>query len=165
MTLRPLRGTRVANSSLGAVLVVPSVILALDPSVPWGWEAGILLALLGVLLAVRGYRLGVHCDDDTITVYGLLWTRTIPKASVIEITDFPAVRWATESGHVRWTPVIAFNHDLARSVPRTVAAHDRTCVDRLRDWTQQGDEGAAALRRRRRRRRRHRRRSTDPDVG
>src|SRR4051794_21598784 len=67
-----------------------------------------VLATLGVLLMIRGYRLGVRYDRETLTVRGMFRTRKIQKSTIREITAFPAVRWSSQSGRTMWTPIIAF---------------------------------------------------------
>ncbi|GAA3794344.1 hypothetical protein ACFS5L_37450 [Streptomyces phyllanthi] len=108
MELSPSLWNRVANSGLG---VVPGVV-----SVLYWAQAGDGLRRLAAgvavvgcaVLAVRGCRLGASCAGGKLTVRGYLRTRVIPRASITEITDFPAVRWTTGTGCTRWTPITAF---------------------------------------------------------
>jgi hypothetical protein len=128
--LRPLLVSRVASAVPGAGIVVAGV-GTFSGGTPALCAGGIVgSVLVGVLLAVRGFRLGVDCRDDVVIVRGLVWNRRIPRRAVAAVTDFPALRWRDERGRIRWTPVIAFA-ELGGSIP-VVARHNGVCVDRLR---------------------------------
>ena len=111
MELRPTAVNRVAHAGLG---LVPGVLAAGEGVRATGAAdrvtAGVI-AVLCAVLAVRGYRLGVRCAAGRLTVRGWLWTRTIERDRVTEVTGFPAVRWTAPSGRRRWTPVGAFVSD------------------------------------------------------
>jgi hypothetical protein len=134
--LRPLRITRFANGVPGVFIVLMTLGLGSGRPVPLSWLPTVILLAVGVVLAVRGYRMGVRYDDTAVTVYGLLRTRVILKASIVEITPFPAVRWRAASGRLRWTPVTAFLES-SRGL-RFVNAHNQRCVDHLGEWADRG---------------------------
>lgn len=69
-----------------------------------GWAAVIGL----VFIAVRGYRLGVTCDNKNATIRGYVRTRVIAREHITAVSDFPAIRWTTRTGRKRWTPITAF---------------------------------------------------------
>ncbi|MEJ5947006.1 hypothetical protein WDZ17_17060 [Pseudokineococcus basanitobsidens] len=76
MHLRPLPMTRVANTALGAVLLVMGVFLWWDAAVAaWRWPLGVAL---GLYLVVRGWRMEVVCEGGGVLVRGLLRTRVVP---------------------------------------------------------------------------------------
>ncbi|MGY1499613.1 hypothetical protein ACW4TU_24045 [Streptomyces sp. QTS52] len=91
-----------------------------------------LVLFVSVIIAVRGYRLSVSCKDTELTVRGYLRTRTTPRSSITEITDFPAVRWTDSGGRGRWSPLWVFHigpHETARM---TAAKHRNLAA--LRRW-------------------------------
>jgi hypothetical protein len=136
MTLRPLPGTRRMNVAAGCVIGLMGLAW-LDIDVPR--LVCVLPLPIGGLLAIRGYRLRVHVDENAITVHGMLRTRVIPRAWVVAITDFPAVQWRTASGRGRWTPITALdNGKLGRGVSEKVATHNRRGVEQLREWAAWG---------------------------
>jgi hypothetical protein len=135
--LRPLRISRFANCTPGVCATVIGALAGGDDSLgPVGWVLAMILIPAGTLLAVRGYRLSVRCDHTTITVYGLLRTRTILKASIIEITPFPAVRWQAPTGPLRWTPVSAFAESF--SPFSVIREHNERSISRLRQCAGKG---------------------------
>jgi hypothetical protein len=91
-----------------------------------------VLALIGIVLASRGYRLAVETRSDSITVWGMVRTRVIPRASITEITNYPAIVWTDPTGRRRWSPVLAFQTP-SRALPG-VAENHAACVKRLRQW-------------------------------
>jgi hypothetical protein len=66
-----------------------------------------VLALIGIVLASRVYRPAVETRSDSITVWGMVRTRVIPRASITEITNYPAIVWTDPAGRRRWSPVLA----------------------------------------------------------
>jgi membrane-bound ClpP family serine protease len=71
-------------------------------------KAAGVLAVIGIILAVRGYQLAVETHNDSVTVCGMLRTRVIPRTAITQITDYPAIVWTDRAGKKRWTPVLAF---------------------------------------------------------
>lgn len=132
MDILPPTTARVACAAPWALVAAGSVVFgASSTDVLSRCGAGAVLAL-GAILAVRGYRLGVRCEADRLVVRGLLRTRVIPRRRIRAVTGFPAVRWVTGAGRVRWTPVTAFmsgGGELA-----SVRAAKAQCLARLRRW-------------------------------
>ncbi|WP_234425832.1 hypothetical protein, partial [Streptomyces kebangsaanensis] len=91
------------------------------------------LAVIGfAVLAVRGYRLGVTCEHSRLVIRGYLRTRVIDRERIMEITDFPAVRWTVRNGRKRWTPLTAF-----MTSPGEISAtrlHKDRAIGKLRQW-------------------------------
>lgn len=132
MELSPSTLNRLANSSLGAVPAAGSIAYGVQASdglprlVAW-------FAVMGlVLLAIRGYRLGVTCDNTKATIRGYLRTRVIEKERITGITAFPAVRWTTRTGHKRWTPIMAFVMSPGETTGNQLSKEHNTA--KLRRW-------------------------------
>jgi hypothetical protein len=121
---------RLANAMPGAALIGFGLMTLLHGDGPT--RVGGILAVLGVVLAYRGYRLAVETRSNSLTVWGMLRTRVIPRAAISEVTDYPAVVWTNAQGKVRWSPVLAFLTP-QRALPG-VAEHHAACVKRLRQW-------------------------------
>lgn len=128
LELRPLLISRVSNASPGALLVGLATKLAADDG-PDAYHLAASLVFLGVVSAVRGYRMGITVKADTVTVRGLTRSRTISRSSFIGITGFPALRWQSESGRTRWTPITAF--PLTGRNPGYVHSHNAACLDQV----------------------------------
>lgn len=128
--LRPGPLNRLANSSPGAVLVGFGL-AALVVGDGAAKAAGVL-AVLGIVLAVRGYRLAAETHHDSVTVYGMLRTRVIPRAAITQITDYPAIIWTDPAGRTRCSPVLAFL--TPSGTLAGVAQHHTMCVNRLQQW-------------------------------
>lgn len=108
MELSPSMLNRLANSGLGAIPAVGGVAYATQASdgsprlAAWAAVIGL------VFITVRGYRLGVTCDNSKATIRGYLRTRVITREHITAVSDFPAIRWTTRTGRKRWTPITAF---------------------------------------------------------
>lgn len=112
---------RVANSGIGvavAVIGATGAMALMDDGTIGGALCVPLIALsvaVGVLLLVRALRLGVVCGADALVVRGLLWSRTISRDAVFEVSRdplgdplAPVIRWRDHRGRRRWTPLTAF---------------------------------------------------------
>ncbi|WP_299039167.1 hypothetical protein [uncultured Pseudokineococcus sp.] len=131
--MRPLAVARVGNVTPGVSLVLLAWLLATDGDLgSWRWPAAVVAVPLGVYLAVRAPGCEVVCDQRGVVVRGWLWTRTVPRKAVVEVTDFPAVRWRDGRGRARWTPLSMF-WTSPRMLPIFVD-HSEHQVDRLRRW-------------------------------
>ena len=86
------------------------------------------LVALGVLIAVRSMRLGVRCGNGAVRVRGLVLTR----ASIEDVTSFPALRWRDRAGRPRWTPIM-WMAGSPRALDR-YRAHNARELGRLRKW-------------------------------
>jgi hypothetical protein len=135
LVLRPLPVTRVANSVPGLVLVAMAAVLLTDLDNPELSDIpvavpilfSVVIALPGIVLAVRGYRLGVLCTDDTVIVRGYLRTYRVPRVSVI-VLDGSVLIWRGPDGRTMRKLILAFTG--ARM--SFVGDHNRECLDRLR---------------------------------
>jgi hypothetical protein len=132
MELSPSRLGRVANSGLGAIPAVASVAYGAQAAAVYPRLGACVALIASVVIAVRGYRLGVTYQNAEMTVRGYLRTRAIPRESITEITDFPAVRWTDPSGRRRWTPLWVFRVG-PRETARMAASKERN-VAALRLW-------------------------------
>lgn len=121
--------SRIANTVPGMSVLVVGGGLSLNGPVALAGPGVAASVLVGVLLAVRGYRLGVDSRGDVVVVHGLLRSRRIPRAALAAVTVFPAFRWRDGRGRTRWTPVIAFA-DLSGSIA-VVEQHNQKCIDLL----------------------------------
>jgi hypothetical protein len=131
MLFRPLPETRVANMLPGLALVaicVNVVVEGNDVPRPVVW-IGIVL---GLALAVCGYRMGVLIADGSVTVRGFAWSRKVHVSEVVTVSGgtIPMLRWRTASRRVRWSPIVAFM-DSYRGMPR-YAEHNRKSLRLLR---------------------------------
>ncbi len=68
MELSPSRLGRVANSSLGVIPAVASVAYGAQAAAVYPRLAACVALLASVVIAVRGYRLGVTCQNAEVTV-------------------------------------------------------------------------------------------------
>jgi hypothetical protein len=93
--------SRIANAVPGVAVLVVGSGLSLDGPVAPSGPGVVVSVLVGVLLAVRGYRLGVDCRDVVVVVHGLLCSRRIPRAALTAVTIFRALRWRDGRGRTR----------------------------------------------------------------
>ena len=132
MDLKPLLVNRVLNA-VGWLLIISLPIGALLESELSGKVLGaVLFGVLGVFLAVRGYRAGASYGADEIVIRGFIYSRRIPKVRITQITEFPAVRWTREDGKARWSPIFAF-YTGGQVIP-SVERHNAVMIQRLQDW-------------------------------
>jgi hypothetical protein len=91
LVLRPLPVSRVANMAPGALVLAMGLGAGLGDDgrrvIRW------VPAVVGVVLAARGYRLGVTVTDREVVVRGHVRTQAIPRESIAGITDWPEVAW------------------------------------------------------------------------
>ena len=107
--VRPLLVTRFANTAPGAAVLLFGVVVAVGVSDPFGPSLVVWAVTgVGVVLIVRSFRAGVRVNDHSVTVYGYVWSRTIRRRSMIDLTTFPALRWTSRSGRSHWTPLLMF---------------------------------------------------------
>jgi hypothetical protein len=124
--LKPLPVTRVANALPGALLVALGLWAVLVDG--GSWIFGGVVAVLGVGLAFRGYRLGVTVTERGVEIRGFLFKRVIPREAVAGFTDWPAVVWRSELGlqHSRMVAFRTNSHAL-----RSIREHNAACVAAL----------------------------------
>ena len=108
--LRPLMFTRIVQAALWVVIAALVVGYLIDSQglEPVGVVIALVVLAVGVVLAVRSYRMGVRYGPEGIEVHGLLLNRRIAKDQISKITNFPAVRWQSADGRSHWTPIFAF---------------------------------------------------------
>jgi hypothetical protein len=121
---RPLPETRVANTLPGLLLAAICVNVVLegnDIPRPLVWTC----IVLGLTSAVRGFRMAVVVVAGKVTVRGFAWSRTVPMAAVVAVSDgtIPALRWSAPSRRVRSSPIVAFMNAFG-GLPRN-AGHNR----------------------------------------
>lgn len=132
MEQSPTTLNRLANSGLGAVPAVACIAYATQADTAVARLAAGLAVIGFAVLAVRGYRLGVTCEHSRLVIRGYLRTRVIDRERIMEITDFPAVRWTVRNGRKRWTPLTAF-----MTSPGEISAtrlHKDRAIGKLRQW-------------------------------
>ena len=132
MELRPLLITRIANMLPGSVLIGLGVEWWFEATVDRYLVGAAVLAAVGVIVAIRGYRVGARYDGETLTVRGMFWSRKIHRSRIRDITEFPAVRWFRRSGRTVWTPIIAFA-ELNTVIP-PVARRNEQAIEELQRW-------------------------------
>jgi hypothetical protein len=111
--IRPLPETRVFNMFPGLLLSVVCVMALADDRpadwlpadwVLWGGVA------LGIVLGLRGARMGVYFRGDRVTVRGQFLSRSVTTRRVVAVRDgiLPTLRWRTAKGRTLALPLVAF---------------------------------------------------------
>ena len=134
MELAPSRWGRTANSCLGALPAAGSILYAAQTTAVFPRLSACLVLSVSVIIAVRGYRLSVTCENAELTVRGYLRTRTIPRSSISEITDLPAVRWTDPKGNRHWSPMWVLQRG-SGEIAGLTASKERQ-IAALRNWLQ-----------------------------
>lgn len=129
MIFRPHLVARLANTGLGLAFIWLGI-LALKPSSgdsPDLIAAGRILAVMffvpGLYLTPRGYRIRVALTSDSVSIRGFLWSRTVPRPSIVGIgtrslpgyslgriigVSLPVLQWRRRSsGRLRSSPMWA----------------------------------------------------------
>src|SRR4051812_40622458 len=132
MRLQPLPVARAGNATLGACVAVFGVLLVLDAAFAAARLAGVVVAVMGAVRVVRGWRVAVLCEQGEVPVRGLLRTRSIPRTAVIELTGFPALRWRSPRPLPGWTPIVAFMR--SPGVLAGIHQHNDEQLRRLERW-------------------------------
>jgi hypothetical protein len=120
--LRPLPETRFFNMFPGLLLSVVCV-MALTDDQPADWlPADWVLwggAALGVVLGLRGARMGVYFRGDRLTVRGQFLSRSIKTTRVVAVRDgmLPTLKWKTANGRTMASPLVAFAN-ISSMLPR-----------------------------------------------
>jgi hypothetical protein len=109
VVFHPLPETRVANTVPGLLLVALCVNVLLEGNdVP----GPIVLAglVIGLVVAVRGFRTGVVVTDGRVTVRGFWRSRSVPASDVVAVTrgTLPLLLWRDSSARDRRSPILAF---------------------------------------------------------
>ena len=90
--------------ALGTVVAAVFAYNMADPPPTFGI---VVVSACLVYVFTRGAFMGVVLSDDDVVVRGLIYSRKIPIRAVTSVTSYPAVRWASNSGRARWTPISA----------------------------------------------------------
>jgi hypothetical protein len=123
--------TRLANCAPGLLLLLPSVFAALASPVGVDTVIAGILAIPGVVVIVRGYRIGVTVTGDAVVIRNWFRSRTVERRSVLGLTYYPAVRWTSASGRKRWTPIMAFADFYSIQPLDFIMRHRQACVEQL----------------------------------
>jgi hypothetical protein len=149
ITLRA-RLERSVNTGIGsgAVIAVAGGFTGYATGLPEPWL--LAFCLPGAYAAIRSLFLRVRIEPDQVIIVGLWRTQRIPRSSIIEVTEFPSVRWRTPNGTIRKTPMLAFadvnNRDTRRL--RDYNAAMRAEIRRqLSGYPTDASSGAAPIRR------------------
>jgi hypothetical protein len=131
--LKPLLISRVAQIVLWLVLagLVIGYLIDTEGFAPLSIGISVVVLAVAVFLAVRSNRMGVRYGPEGLEVRGILRTRSIPESQVIRVTTFPAVRWHTEDGKGRWTPISAF-YGIGQI--GSVERYNQFCILQLQTW-------------------------------
>jgi len=105
-----------------------------------GIPAGLLATVLvvGAILSLRVYRMGVTCTDSALVVRRLFSTRTISRSAISSVQEgprMPGVSWRAENGKSRWIPLLLFNGGL----PFTRRLKDSQ-LSKIMKWYNSGSE-------------------------
>jgi hypothetical protein len=106
LELRPLLVTRFAHMVPGGLVVAVGLWSGFTDSA--SWAACAALVTVGAVLAFRACRLGVTVTDRDLVIHGLVLTRTIPRESIADVTDWPAVVWRSELPGPQHSRIVAF---------------------------------------------------------
>ena len=152
LVFRPLVETRIACALPGLVIAVAASAAARTDVVLLTMIA--VVVGLGVVLAVRGYRMAVIVAGRVVTVRGLLRSRVIPRAAVealrgdvfLLLADAPTLSWHDETGKVHRTRLWMFGEPGRQFAD--VTGHNRRSIDNLRTCLGVSHAGDRRLRRR-----------------
>lgn len=132
MILRPPPILRLVNALPGMLLAGATFTLVLSDDPELGtfrdrlltWA--IMFFLPGIYLAVRAYRMSVALTSDVVRIRGWLWSRTVPRASIVGVGVvpwwvpipyyIPTLRWNRPSGGVRSSPMLVLGVPVSRTV-------------------------------------------------
>jgi hypothetical protein len=125
--------SRIAQAVLcvGIAALVVGALLDGQGLNPLAVVIAVLVLAVGVVLAVRSYRMGALYGPDGIEVHGLLRNRRIAKEQITQITNFPAVRWESADGRSHWTPIVAF---AGYGQLAFIHRYNQFCILRLQTW-------------------------------
>jgi hypothetical protein len=134
--LDPSRSVRIIcfMLSLTGSLIGVSVAFARGDSLPI-ITGGILFAILGLVAARSALRQGLVLRRDSITVHGLLLSRTIPRENITRIGDNASIEWRGAGDSIHTTLLISFMTNAPRQT-HFAKIRDRT-VQELRQWVEE----------------------------
>ena len=131
VVLKPFLISRIAMAAMGLIALSFGSTWIGDWPPAVGVPVGGVVAVVGAVAMVRGLLYRVTLEADRMRIHGYLWSRTIPKQSIVSVTRFPAVRWHDDAGSKHWSPLIGFMR--GRSAPG-VEDHNRGEEAELRKW-------------------------------
>lgn len=126
-----LRWSLASVYGLLAALGILTIVVA--PSL---WILGTCFIALGGYLCVRGFRAGVLLESDSLTVRGLISSRTIRRNSLVSVDRFPFISWRSDSGATHDTPVTVFM-SYQQVENSWTDRYQREVLDQLETWQQQ----------------------------
>jgi hypothetical protein len=139
LVFRPLLETRIACAlpgSLSAAFVGAGAMREADAAL---LAIAVPVVALGVVLAVRGYRMAVIVEGQTVTVRGMCRSRVVPRSGVDALHDgdttllfarTPTMSWHDETGTARRTRLWMFGNPKRQFAD--VAGHNRRTLRQLR---------------------------------
>ena len=131
IVLRPLGTTRVLNAAAPLILVIPFAVLSELPTTQ-RLLLFLPLLVLAAILSIRFWRLSVTLYPDRAVVRGYLWSRTVRRDRVTEVSDLAWMVWTTAAGRRRRTPLTAVWVN-GSALPR-YAKHAAKCLQRAQMW-------------------------------
>jgi hypothetical protein len=112
-----------------------------------GYTVAMLLLDAGwVAAVVRIARLGVVLRDDSLTIRGLLASRTIPRAAISNVRrDGPvSIEWRDEAGVPRESVLYAFSSNPTPRGDSPAERFARASLDRIERWVDATASAAAS---------------------
>jgi hypothetical protein len=119
----------------GGVVLTAAVMSALSQH---PLRAGHILALViiavpTIFLVVRAFRAAVVLRDDSITIRGWWWSRTVPRDRVLRVSEWGWLVWRTRGGRETRSPLAIFwNFGDSWFVP--LASHNEHALAMIRRW-------------------------------
>jgi hypothetical protein len=109
--VHPVSRVCFAGFGVGLAIVATSAIVATDAGTLQR-VGGFMGLAFGLVTLVRAPRMGVLLDAERLTIRGWFRTRTVPRASVVAVSDpiwlWPAVHWLDLRGRRRRSPILMF---------------------------------------------------------
>jgi hypothetical protein len=130
---------RVGSLIPGGVVVTAAVVsLVEQDSVRIGHViAFALITAPTAFLVVRAFRAAVVLRDDSMTIRGWWWSRSVPRDRVVRVSDGGWLIWRARDGREVRSPLAIFwNYDDARFVP--LASHNEQALATIRRWISGG---------------------------
>jgi hypothetical protein len=85
-----------------------------------------------IFLVARAFRAAVLLRDDSITIRGWWWSRSVPRERVVRVSDGWLI-WRTSNGREVRSPLAIFwNFGDSRFVP--LASHNEHALASIRRW-------------------------------
>jgi len=125
------------GSLIPAGIVATAAVVATVPDLmsrprPGAMTVLILFTVIPAYLAARSFRAGVVLYPDRIIVRRWIWSRSIPRDRVVELTRMKFIAWTTRSGRRRVTPLAMF-WEYARMTEGMTSANTYA-LSAIRSW-------------------------------